>query len=36
MSGHAIAQEIKLLASCSWGLRLNLGYSMWVVWWAEW
>jgi len=36
VSGHAIAQEIKLLASCGRGLGLNPCYSMWVVWWAEW
>lgn len=26
----------KMLASYCRGLRLNPGYSMWVVWWAEW
>jgi len=31
VSGHAIAQEIKLLALFGRGLGLNLGYSMWVV-----
>jgi len=36
VSCYAIAQEIKLLASCSRGLGLNAGYSMWVVWRAEW
>jgi len=36
VSGHAIAQEIKLLALCSRGLGLNPRISMWAVWWAEW
>jgi hypothetical protein len=31
VSGHAIAQEIKLLVSCDRGLGLNPGYSMWAV-----
>jgi len=36
VSGYAILQETKLLASCGRVLGLNPGYSMWVVWRAEW
>lgn len=36
VSSYAIAQEIKLLASCGRVLGINPGYSVWVVWWAEW
>jgi len=36
VSSYAIAQEIKLLVSCGRVLGINPGYSVWVVWWAEW